>query len=153
MWMHLPDLAAFAGTSDTHVLEHLFPEAKYVWVRRDDRVRQAISLWKAMQTQTWRAQAAASDEPPRYDREAIDHLVGLLTRDDEAWARHFADRGIEPLTLTYEEHIAPDPTAAAQRVLDVLGIEGSVPEGVVPIERQADDTSEWWIAQHTRGAA
>jgi LPS sulfotransferase NodH len=79
MWMHLSDLARFAGTPRAEVLERLFPDATFVWVRRADRVRQAISLWKAMQTQVWRAEAERPTAPPFYDRAAIDHLAGCST--------------------------------------------------------------------------
>jgi LPS sulfotransferase NodH len=152
MWMHLPDLAAFARSTPETVLEELFPGARHVWVRREDRVRQAISLWKAMQTQTWRATPDGAAEPPRYDRDAINHLIGMLERDDAGWERYWERRGIEPLTLIYERDIAPDPSDAAARVLDHLGLDDVVPPGSVPLERQADDASEWWVAQHATGA-
>ena len=152
MWMHLPDLASFAKATTDTVLSTLFPDARYVWVRREDRTRQAISLWKAMQTQTWKATPRLPDEPLRYDREAIDHLIALLERDDAAWERHWERNGIEPLTLGYERHIAPDPSGAAQEVLRYIGVDHAVTEGLVPIERQADDASEWWVAQHATGA-
>lgn len=148
MWMHLSDLAAFAGSTSEAVLGELFPGARYVWVRRADRVRQAISLWKAMQTQTWRAAPRIPTEELRYDREAIDHLLELLERHDSAWDAYWRRHGIEPLTLVYEDDIAPDPSAAATEVLRFVGVDDVVPEGVVPLERQSDDASEWWVAQH-----
>ena len=36
------------------VLDRVFPDLHYVWVTREDKVGQAISLWKAIQTWTWR---------------------------------------------------------------------------------------------------
>ena len=60
---------------------------QYVWVRRADTLRQAISLWRAMQTQTWREGLRPARRQPR---------VPLLPRGDtsrpagrarRAWAR------------------------------------------------------------------
>jgi LPS sulfotransferase NodH len=52
-----------------------------VRVLRDDKVRQAVSLWKALPTATWRAERerAGNDDPspeeePKFSFEAIDYL-------------------------------------------------------------------------------
>ena len=35
----------------------MFPNLRIIFVRRRDKVAQAVSLWKAIQTQQWRNEA------------------------------------------------------------------------------------------------
>ena len=72
MWNQLPDLEQhaaavpdFAGLPGSELLAELFGHPSYVWMRRLDKVRQAISLWRALQTRTWRLEnPMAGDENP-----------------------------------------------------------------------------------------
>ena len=86
MWNQLPELQAlagelpeFAGLTTPQLLERLFGgvgETEYIWVSRGDKVRQAVSLWKALQTRRWRAAGARNDRAqPEYRFEGIHHLV------------------------------------------------------------------------------
>ena len=62
-------------------------------MRRADTVRQAVSLWRAMQTQSWRAENEPDAGEPQYSFAALRHLVELLTAHDAAWERFFAAAG------------------------------------------------------------
>jgi LPS sulfotransferase NodH len=150
----LPELAELEGID---LLEALFGPAHYVWIRRRDKVRQAISLWRALQTRAWRreGQAGAGDADELiYSFEAIEHLRRRLDQDDRAWGRFFAGVGIRPLELQYEDDVAPDPGVAVAAVLKHLGIE--VPTGWAPstaMVRQADGVNDIWRAGYDRDAA
>src|SRR3954468_893216 len=85
MWGHLDDLSALVGAEPPELFDRLGPERgherapspymRYVWVSRRDRVRQAVSLWKALQTQAWAADDGdGAGHEPVYSYEAIDHL-------------------------------------------------------------------------------
>src|SRR5690348_4843448 len=63
MWSYGAPVLAALGDSDAH----------WVLVRRRDKLRQAISLWRAIQTRQWNAGDAAAGEPV-YSRVAIDAL-------------------------------------------------------------------------------
>jgi LPS sulfotransferase NodH len=140
----------------------------YVWHRRTDKVRQAISLWRALQTRAWRAERAAAGEPVeqalraspstadlRYSFDGIDHLVYALSADDRGWDRFFASHAITPLVVSYEEDLESDRAGTVTRVLDALGV--TAPEGWQPAEamsRQADSLNdEWAAAYHARADA
>jgi LPS sulfotransferase NodH len=156
MWGHLADLMGRLGGDCRYpfeTLEREFPGARYVRVLRANKPRQAISLWKALQTQRWRddgANGSAEGRPPEYHFGAIDHLVGQLIRQQAAWAEAFERAGIKPLVLTFDE-IADDLPAAVQRVLSFLGVD---PRGVAPVlpamRRQADLSSLEWLARYER---
>ena len=142
MWGHVDDPAS------------LFPGAQYVWVRRHDTVRQAISLWRAMQTQAWRDQGPhdSGHGQPEYRFSALRYLVDLLDEHDAAWARFFDGRPV--LELTYEE-IAADLPRTLERTLAHLGIErpDDWPPALPPMRRQADDLSDRWAEAYARDLA
>ena len=166
MWTQLGDLATFAGEDPgcrgrpyADLLATLFDDPRYVWVRRRDTVRQAVSLWRAMQTQFWRA----NEEPPvsrpgapepRYSFAALHHLARMLRDDDAGWERFFAERRHPVLVLTYEE-LAADLLGMVRRTLDHLGV--APPEGPLPaprqMRRQSDELSERWVEAYARDAA
>jgi len=164
MWRHLADLQTLAGRLPEYdglqipeLLAKLLGRPAYVWMRRRDKVRQAISLWRALQTRTWRKENGHSESPPpplRYSFEGIDHLARALQSDDEAWERYFERHGPEPLTIVYEDDLEADPARTVWRVLDHIGI--AVPAGwhpAAPIVRQSDRLNDEWHSAYHRDAA
>jgi LPS sulfotransferase NodH len=163
MWNQLPDveqhaaaLPGLAGLSGPELLDTLFGHPQYVWMRRLDKVRQAISLWRALQTRTWSlANPTARGEPPKlhYSFEGIEHLRRRLTGDDEAWGRYFLRSATEPLELYYETDVKPDPRAAVVRVLAHIGVE--LPRTWEPdpgMVRQSDGLNDAWHSAYRRDA-
>lgn len=159
MWSYFPDflelmrgIPRFAGMGDGSLLKTAFPNLDYVFISRSDKVRQAVSLWRALQTLVWRKASGAPDEEPLPDRravysfDAIDHLLDQLRRHEDAWRGFFFRIGQQPLTVLYEE-VARDPDAAVARVLELLGVErGAVPPRAErSMSRQSDEISESWV--------
>jgi LPS sulfotransferase NodH len=155
MWGHLADFVDRLG-GDSRVpldaIEAQFPGACYVRVLRTNKARQAISLWKALQTQRWRDDGddgPANGRLPEYHFRAIEHLAEQLTRQEEAWDDLFHRAGVVPLNLTFDE-IADDLPGSVQRVLDFLGVDS---RGVAPVlpgmRRQADISSLEWLQRYT----
>jgi LPS sulfotransferase NodH len=126
-------------------------EVRYIWVSRRDKVRQAVSMWKALQTRRWQAGPTGERVAPRYRYEGIDHLVHRFEAEDEGWRRFFHRRGIEPLKITYEDDLESDAEAAVRRVLDWIGV--VPPAGWRPqrtVHRQSDAVSDDWVAAYDR---
>jgi LPS sulfotransferase NodH len=151
MWAHVVDLGRQLGSDDlAPLVDELFDRPRFVWVRRQDTVRQAVSLWRAMQTQSWRAENEPAAGEPRYSYAALRHLVELLAAHDRAWERFFAGKP-RVLTLNYEE-IASDIGDALARTLAHLGVappQISV-EALPTMRRQADRRSEEWAEAYAR---
>jgi len=162
MWSYFPDflelmrgIPRFAGMGDGSLLGTAFPRLSYVFVSRSDKVRQAVSLWRALQTLVWRqATGAAAEEPlPErravYSFDAIDHLLEQLRRHEDAWRGFFFRIGQQPLQVFYEE-VAGDPDAAVVRLLAALGIAGAPvsPTRQRSISRQSDELSESWVQNY-----
>jgi trehalose 2-sulfotransferase len=155
MWNQLADIGELSrrAADPLSLLQGLLAPTHWVWVRRRDVLRQAVSLWRALQTQTWR-DAGAPEPTAVYSRAAIAHLTALLADHDAAWSRFFAEHALDPLELVYEDYARDVPRAVAQ-VLDHLGVEA--PAGCIaadpPLGRQADRISDEWAEAYRRGIA
>jgi trehalose 2-sulfotransferase len=162
MWNQLPDLEQhaaavpdFAGLTRSELLDGLFGHPSYVWMRRLDKVRQAISMWRALQTRSWRREHPTDDGEPQlsYSFRGIEHLRRRLSADDEAWGRYFLRSAIEPVELYYETDVKPDPAAAVTRVLSHVGIDAPPewkPEA--RMVRQSDQVNDAWHSAYDRDA-
>jgi LPS sulfotransferase NodH len=158
MWAHLEyfthQLRCLRGNDVSTVpdlLSSLFPGLHYIYISRQDTVRQAVSLWRALQTWEWnKTDQSDSDRPEAvFDFAAIDHLVQEIDAHNAGWKQFFQEHGIEPYTLVYEE-LTLDPERHARDILLALGI--PVPEHVVfaprRLRRQADALSEEWLRHY-----
>ena len=159
MWGYLGDFAQLLrgidgmdGLPVPDLLGRAFPHLRYVRITRQDKVRQAVSLWRAVQTQAWRREDGGDDKrqarEPTFSFRAINYLVRLLTAHDASWDAYFLGLGYEPLSVTYEE-LAESHEPVVRRVLEHIGIE--VPADLrveAPrLQAQADDISERWVAR------
>jgi trehalose 2-sulfotransferase len=156
MWGYLGDFADLlrgiegnAGLPVPDLLSRVFPGLHYVQITRRDKLRQAISLWKAVQTQAWRRESERSGAPavePAFSFRAINYLVRQLTAHDASWDAYFLGLGLAPLKITYEE-LAEAPDPVVRRVLEHVGID--VPERLElraqALAVQADERSEEWL--------
>jgi LPS sulfotransferase NodH len=143
----LPDGAAL---DDSEVLAARLPDVRYVWLRRRDVVRQAVSWWRAGATGQYAL--GAGDEPkqaPPYDHAAVRSLVRYATICDRSWARWFDERTITPLEVTYEDMV-DDLSGTVVRVLDFLDVDA--PQPMDPsrprMRRQADAETETIVARY-----
>jgi trehalose 2-sulfotransferase len=156
MWGYLGDFAELlrgiddmAGRPLPELLARAFPGLRYIRITRTNKVRQAVSLWKAVQTQAWKREAGESERrtiEPIFSFRAINYLVRQLTAHDACWDAYFLGLGYEPLTITYEE-LAESTDAVIARVLAHLGIPapGGHREAAPRLSVQADEISEQWV--------
>ena len=99
-----PRLESAAAATDHEVLAAAFPGLRYVWLRREDKVRQAISWWRADSTGQYALTVGAVPaEPPAFDHDAIQRLVRFADACEEGWRNWFAANSIEPLEIVYED--------------------------------------------------
>ncbi len=156
MWGHVEDLLSrareldgLAGADLATVLQALLGDVRLVLVTRVDKVAQAVSLWRAVQTQRWSAAAGAPRRPhdAQYSYAAIDHLVAQLEAHDAAWRNWFAQHAASaPLELSYEQ-VGADPRAAVQQVLRFAGLPAAAVADP-PLRPQRDDRSQEWAARY-----
>ena len=124
---------------------------------RRDKVRQAVSLWRALQTRRWRLEHDPGDRRPailHYRFEGINHLVQAFHQEDRDWDEFFSARGVSPLSIVYEQELNVDLDRTVHKALRYLGVAAPARwRGREPIKRQADATSEDWVAKYHRDAA
>lgn len=114
----------------------------WVWIRRRDRVRQAVSWCRAEQTGSWHAEESERVEPV-YDAVRIERLIQLSMKHEREWRDYFERQAIKPLEVFYED--LDDDYEGTMRV--VFGHLGLVDATLVdrPLVRQADALNEAWI--------
>jgi LPS sulfotransferase NodH len=156
MWNYFDDfrgrvreLPGLGDVTFNDALKTIFPRLRIVFVRRRNKVPQAVSLWKAIQTQQWRNEddLSKNDLPAEYDYRALKHLVNELHSFDARWEDWFHATGREPVRVIYEDFVTTR-AATVGRVLDALGISPREPESEMgPMTQQADDVSQDWVSR------
>ena len=135
------------GESDPRTV---FPGLHVVFITRRDRLRQAVSWVRALQTRKWATEDSPRVEHPEvFDQEDITHKLVRIDREEEEWESLFDRHGIAPLRVVYEDFVeAQEKTVRA--VLDELGLDAPGDLHVPPplLDRQADERSEEWVERY-----
>jgi LPS sulfotransferase NodH len=136
------------------LIESILPNARYVYLTRRNKARQAISLYRAISLDVWWALAddgptIGGDSPgirqPDFDELA--HLEEGLVRDDIAWMNFFEANGVQPYLLTFEDLTTSYAPTVREVVSFVHGLDRiELPAVPAPqLRRQANATTEAWL--------
>jgi trehalose 2-sulfotransferase len=150
-----PRLLNFNGKGNAPVpllMAEQFPNLRYVWLSRDDKVRQAVSYFRATKTgQWWKILGVNADEQPEtpeFDFDRIQYLERLLLKHEAQWQKYFEEHDIDPLVLVYEE-FAEYHAPAVREVLAFVGITHPEQMEVRPrLQRQSDSLTEEWVERY-----
>ncbi|WP_028558947.1 Stf0 family sulfotransferase [Paenibacillus pinihumi] len=146
----LPDTAPTA-----EVWSAAFPgSTKHIFMTRRNKVRLAVSWWRAIVSGEWHRQHGAKPQEhelaDQYKFEAIRHLVEECMLREVAIEDFMTANGIVPMTIVYEDFIQ-DYEGTVLKVLDFLEVK---PDNVTiaspAFDRLADDTSEQWVQRYRR---
>jgi trehalose 2-sulfotransferase len=153
---YLRQIPGHADLEPAEILPSVFPNLHFVWVTRNDKARQAVSLWKALQTWTWRRDDGDGHVVHgnlQYSFDAIDRLVDSIRADEVAWHGYFAEVGVVPHNVVYEE-FAQHYEEVVVGIVDYLGIDHRGVDIQPPrMAKQADEVSEEWFARYSADAA
>ena len=164
MWQHLGDFAgllrgipAYRELPLPDLLPAAFPNLTFVRVVRANKVRQAVSLWKAVQSASWSdAGAATEDDPPywafleehkpqlRFHYRAIGHLLEQILAAEASWDAFFEHTRVRPILVLYE-NFAADYTTSTLNILERLQLE--IPDDVhiePQMKSQSDGVNDDW---------
>ena len=160
MWNYFPDVMstlqetpAYRSLSPAELLNALFPNLHYIWMVREDKVRQAVSWTIAAQTgiyAAWQAEVQPPIQQPVYDFEQIDLLHRLVLEGEAGWDKFFTENQIRPMKVVYEELVeAYEETGL--RILDFLGV--PYPHDFVygkdrKMKKQATGLNEEWAQKY-----
>jgi LPS sulfotransferase NodH len=149
---HLEPLARecnFSG-EPSGVLRKLFPDAKYIHLRRRDRRGQAISWYRAKITNEW-YRIAGEQDPTLTGLQAEFHAPEIrrmeleLERQQRAWDAFFATGAVESIVMDYET-LAANYREEVARGLALIGEDEKLARGL-PEPRlmiQSDSMTEDW---------
>ncbi len=134
------------------MLQTIFPDLHYIWIKRRDTVRQAVSHAKAMQTNLWAVRGESprlTTRKPEFSFMQIDFMVQEIKAHDAAWQRFFTENGIQPLVIIYEDFVSRYEETVRE-TLQRLGVPGAelVEFAPVSMKKQADEQSEQWVQRY-----
>jgi LPS sulfotransferase NodH len=137
---------------DLELLDRVFGRPRFLSLRRLDVVAQAVSLFRAEQTDVWhttdRLGKSERKQGLHYELETIHDLVRMIEVHNVAWEQWFATVGVRPHSVLYED-LEGDPFEVTQGILAFLGLE--LPQGrqiVGRHERLSDQLSTEWIDRY-----
>lgn len=132
------------------VMDRVFPNLHYIWITRRDKVRQAVSYLRALQTRIWgwnqSDSAPTPERDPEYSYEKIDLLLQQYVIYEATWQDYFREANITPFVVVYEDLCLKYEETAIQ-ILEYLNV--PVPPdlqfGPRRMAQQADHITEEWV--------
>lgn len=133
-------------------LEETLAPRQWIFLRRVDRVAQAVSWSRALQSGRWAAHQKFAF-PVVYRRRQIGKLIDQIDAQEAAWESYFQTREIEPLRLRYED-LVEDRAKVLRSVLEYLGVANAagITVPVPDLKRQSDDLNRLWIERYQMGS-
>jgi len=106
-----------------HLLERKFPNLRFIWISRRDRVRQAISYWKNMNTgiHSWFGDKTANFKID-FDFMNIHQIVEEIEQWDNNWENFFKLNSIDPLNICYEDDIENGYSDVVKKICSFLSL-------------------------------
>jgi LPS sulfotransferase NodH len=123
-----------------------FADAQFVWLRREDKVRQGISWWRAAVTGQWGLRPGQQADRPAPDVAQMVQLARLAQQCEDGWRQWFTATGIHPFEVVYED-LARDRLAVANAILEFLRLPRLDADHLPPVRyrRQADGLTETYV--------
>jgi LPS sulfotransferase NodH len=131
-------------------IDELLAKPKYIVIRRQDKIRQAVSLALARQTGVWILDGKwLADQKPNtanveYSFKEVKKCLDDIIRDETVWDKYLAIHKIEPFYVKYEEFVT-NYVSTILSVFSFLGIEIPTIQITSPgIRRQATSVNKEW---------
>ncbi len=160
MWDSVEELSGKLRTlypgclTDADRFGRAFGKVQYIHLTRQDKVAQAVSLLKALETGLWHVGTDGRERErtklqgcAAYDASRLAGQIEELNSQDREWLRWFDRNRIKPVRITYED-LSQDPQAVLAALLQALGLDHSIAARLKPRTRKlADAQSRDWISR------
>src|SRR5262249_15467159 len=94
----------FGNSSDLALLRSAFPRLRFVRIVRRHKLRQALSMARALLTGLWKVQDGKSIlRKPEFDPDLIEQSLHEAERQEKIWDDFFRRIGIKPFEVEYEK--------------------------------------------------
>ncbi|MBC8501290.1 MAG: sulfotransferase domain-containing protein, partial [DPANN group archaeon] len=97
----------FGPLKGDRLVRSVFPNVHYIFLKRNNNVKQAISLFKAQKTDIWAKtkEHDSHDLTLSYNFDGILQALKSIKYEEKSWTNFFRENDIKPLTLIYEDFI------------------------------------------------
>lgn len=136
---------------EEELVQDLFPNCKHIFLTRRNKVRQAVSWWKAIKDNQWHLAPNQHHEneadfyEKNYDFDALSHLLKETALRECAIQAYYTKHDIQPLTLVYEDFIK-DFKGTIKHLIDYLEIEyDQLNIKEMYYQKTANEHSEKWV--------
>jgi LPS sulfotransferase NodH len=125
-----------------------FPQPRFIYLRRRNRIRQSVSWALAAQTghyAAWQAFSRPAFSEPVFDTQLLDGLNRLILEAEVVWRSFFENIAADPLELWFED-LADDLEAVLRQVLEWLGVQTGgrlLPDRLRHQPQATELNSEW----------
>ncbi len=132
------------------IWENAFPNCKHIFMTRRNKIRLAVSWWKAIKTNEFHRKQGASPKEANvgnnYSYDAINQLVAECVFREAGIQEFFSEGNIIPLTIVYEDFIN-NYEETVIKILEYLEVPGIDKVNIAPpyYEKLADELSEEWV--------
>jgi trehalose 2-sulfotransferase len=131
------------------IWEGIFPQHRHIFMSRRNKVRLAVSWWRAIQSGEWHLSPDEIRKPVdlsnAYSYEAINHLYNECAMREAGIQELFTEGGITPLNIFYEDFIE-HYEQTVRTILEYLELDShSAPIMPPALVKTADPVSEAWV--------
>ena len=152
-WSHWERaLANLRGTTshrgdDFQMLNDIFPNLKFIYLYRLNKIKQAISWVRAKQTGQWQYPVNEKVKDVEYNEPEIEKILMRINLQQARWQNFFDTYNICPCFVAYEE-LCENRMQVISGILNFLGCSykdiDKISRARVPIKQQYDEISEEW---------
>ena len=140
------------------IFEKIIPYSKYIYLTRRDKVRQAISYYKASKTGVWFDKKSEINEKEKrtntmnrlkFNFFSIEFFLQTNLNYENEWIKYFQRNSITPLNISYEE-LDNDFNKTIIKALKYIGVDTGWQNVSIKseLERLSDNTTEDWCKRY-----
>jgi trehalose 2-sulfotransferase len=122
------------------------PPMRFIHIERKDKVAQAVSMAKALQTNAWISLTPPKEIPLFYSADLIAACMREIDKQTEGWTRWFETTGTDAYVVHYEDLLA-DRERVTGDIVRLLEAEHDEADTIhLPaVERQGDVVNAEWV--------
>lgn len=127
-------------------IDQYFNNLRYIYITRQNHLKQAVSFAKALQTKKWAYDEQALREPV-YNFDEIKDCLKQIIYEEKMWEEYFQRKDIIPFRIRYE-NLVDNYSNSIKDVLNYIGV-SNVNYGIAPpaTKPMADKVNAQWCVR------